>query len=110
MKSLLAAVIGLTVAGLANPAAAYMAEVTTSIPITSAADKEQLRDALGSAIDDVLRHAIAFTPTTVTLHSARIVRDRIYIRLLIVDGDGEQTMQRLTAEEAAADDSPPLRE
>ena len=110
MRSLVATIIGLTVAVLANPAAAYVVEVTTSIPIASAEDKEQLRDALSSAIDDVLDHAIAFTPTVVTLRSARIVGDQIYIVLLIADGDGEEAMKRLSTEEPAAGSSEALRE
>ena len=102
MRSLVATIIGLTVAVLANPAAAYVVEVTTSIPIASAEDKEQLRDALSSAIDDVLDHAVAFTPTVVTLRSARVVGNRIYIVLLIADGDGEEAMKQLSTEESAA--------
>jgi len=105
MKSLLAAITGLVLAVFANPASAYVVEITTSIPTASALDKAQLRDALRSAIDDVLRHAIAFTPTIVTLQSARVVGDRIYILLLIADGDGEETMKRLSPEEPAANDS-----
>ena len=103
MKNLLAAIIGLVLAVFANPAPAYVVEVTTSIPMASVADRVQLRAALGSAIDDVLRHAIAFTPTIVTLQGVRVVGDRIYILLLIVDDDGEETMKRLSPEEPAAD-------
>jgi hypothetical protein len=106
MKSLLAAIIGVAIAVSAHPAAAYVAEITTSIPLTSAGDDAQLREALESAIGDVLHHAIAFTPTMVTLQSARVVGDRIYILLLIADGDGEETMQSLAAEEAAKNDAP----
>jgi hypothetical protein len=106
MKSLLATIIGLVLGVFATPASAYVIEITTSIPIASAEDQAQLSDALGSAINDVLRHAIAFTPTIVTLHSARVVGDRIYILLLIADGDGEETMKKLSAEESAANDSP----
>ena len=61
MKSLLAVIIGLVVAGFAHPASAYVVEITTSIPIASAVDNVQLKDALESTIDDVVRHAIAFT-------------------------------------------------
>ena len=105
MKSLLAAITGLVLAVFANPASAYVVEITTSIPTASALDTAQLRDALRSAIDEVLRHAIAFTPTIVALQSARVVGDRIYILLLIADGDGEETMKRLSPEEPAANDS-----
>ena len=101
MKSLLAAIIGLVLAVFANPASAYVVEITTSIPIASAVDNAQLKDALKSAIDDVLHHAIAFTPTVVTLQSARVIGDRIYILLLIADGEGEETMKQLSVEEPA---------
>ena len=96
MKSLLVVIIGLVLVGSAHPAAAYVVAITTSIPTASVADNAQLKDALESAIDDVLHHAIAFTPTVVTLQSARVVGDRIYIRLLIADGDGEELMKQLS--------------
>ncbi len=98
MKGLVAALIGLAIAVSADPSAAYVAAITTSIPIASAGDDDQLKDALSSAIDDVLHHAIAFTPTVVTLQSARVVDDRIYILLLIAGGDGEEMLQKLSAE------------
>ena len=106
MKNLLAVLVGLTVAISAGPAAAYMAEITTSIPIASAEDDSQLKDALQAAIDDVLHHAIAFTPTVVALQSARVMGDRIYIVLLIADRDGEQMMEQLTAEVTTRSVSP----
>ena len=95
MKSLLAAIIGLAIAVFAVPAAAYVVEITTSIPVASAADDTQLKAALNSAIDNILQHAIAFVPTVVTVRDARVVGDRIHILLLIADGDGEETMQQL---------------
>ena len=98
MKGLVAAIIGLAIAVSADPSAAYVAAITTSIPIASAGDDDQLKDALTSAIDDVLHHAIAFTPTVVTLQSARVVDDRIYILLLVADGDGEEMLQKLSVE------------
>jgi len=54
----------------------------------------------------VLRHAIAFTPTVMALQSARVIGNRIYILLLIADGDGEQMMERFADEEAARSVSP----
>jgi len=98
MKGLVAAIIGLAIAVSADPSAAYVAAITTSIPIASAGDDDQLKDALTSAIDDVLHHAIAFTPTVVTLQSARVVGDRIYILLLVADSDGEEMLQKLSVE------------
>ena len=103
MKSLLAAIVGLVLAGFATPTSAYVVEIATSLPIASAVDNAQLKDALESAIDDVFNHTIAFAfiPTAVTLQSARVVGDRIYILLLIVDGDGEETMRQFSVEEPA---------
>jgi hypothetical protein len=99
MKGLLAGVIGLAIAVFADPAAAYMLEIATSIPVASAVDDAHLKEAIESAIDDVLHHAIAFTPTVVTLQTARLIGDRIYILLLIADGEGEEMMKKLSAED-----------
>ena len=52
--------MGLAIIAFANPTAAHVVQVTTSIPVTSAADEAQLEDALESAINDVLNEAIAF--------------------------------------------------
>ena len=93
MKTLLATIIGLAIVAVANPASAYVVAITTSIPAKSVADDADLKAALLSAIDDVLRHAIAFSPTFVTVLKARVVEDRIYILLLI--GDRRKVMRRL---------------
>ena len=45
---------------LASPAMAYVVEVTTSIDLTDVADKAQLRQAVESAVEDVLANAISF--------------------------------------------------
>ena len=46
MKSLIAAIIGLTVATAASSGTAYVAEVVTSIPVTNSADDKELEAAL----------------------------------------------------------------
>jgi hypothetical protein len=51
-----------------------------------------------SAIDDVLRHAIAFSATFVTVLKTSLVEDRIYILLLIGDREGEEMMKKLSVE------------
>ena len=99
MKTLVASIIGLAIATFANPAMAYLLEITTSIPVTSAADDGQFKNAVKSAIDDVLKHAIGFVPTVVTLQDARVVGERLYILLLIADDEGEQTIKTLSREE-----------
>ena len=98
MKTLLATIIGLAIVVVANPASAYVVAITTSIPATSVADDTDLKAALVSAIEDVLRHAIAFSPTFVTVLKVRVVEDRIYILLLIGDSEGEEMMKKLSVE------------
>src|SRR2546425_7271835 len=95
MKGLLATIIGVAIVAFANPGVAYVVEVATSIPATSAEDDARLKHAVESAIDDVLHHASGFVPTVVTVQNARVLGDQIYILLLIADDDGEETMKRL---------------
>src|SRR5438094_100201 len=98
MKTLLAALIGLAIAAFASPATAFVAQIATSIPAASLDDDAQLQQALGTPIDDVLQHAIAFAPTVLMVQSARVVGDRVYILLLVADSDGEKTIDRLSVE------------
>src|SRR5262249_29402517 len=79
MRNLIAAIAGLAVTALAVPAMAYVVEVTTSIDLKDVADKAQLHRAVQSAVDDVLRNAITFSPTVVQVQNARVVGDRMYI-------------------------------
>ena len=106
MKPVLATIIGLAIAAFATTTSAHVVEVTTSIPAVKAADDADLKTALESAIDDAVRHAIGFAPTLVTLRNARLVGDRIYIVLLIVDHDGEELMKRLVTDEPTASPEP----
>jgi hypothetical protein len=77
------------------PASAYLVEVTTSVAVEDAEDQFQLQSAIRGAIDNVLQDAIAFTPTLVVLTHAAVVGDRLYVRLLIADQDGERTFEAL---------------
>jgi len=47
----------------ATPAAAYLIEVTTSVAVTKGEDRSALQTALLTAVDGVLKDAIAFKPT-----------------------------------------------
>lgn len=99
MKTLVAAVFGLAIAVSASVATAYVAEVTTTVPMTSVATAQDLTElgaVVRSAIQDVLDHAIAFTPTAVTLEEATVVGDLLYIRLLIVDEGGQSALDALS--------------
>ena len=96
MKTLVAMLIGLVVAITAFPAAAYVVVVTTSVPAQSVADDDAFEAAVRSAIDDVLRHVVAFSPTFVTVQGARALGGRVYILLLIGDDDGAATLKALS--------------
>ena len=95
----------LAATALASPAMAYVIELTTSIDLTDVADKAQLRQAVESAVEDVLANAISFSPTLVTVQNARVVGDRMYLLLLIVDAAGEKALETMADEVAAAPDS-----
>jgi hypothetical protein len=92
MKTLVAVAAALALAASAHVAAAYVAVVGTAIPIPSASDAERsahLEEAVRAAIDDVLEHAVAFTPTVVAIEDARIIGDRLYLFLFLSDEGGE---------------------
>jgi hypothetical protein len=97
MKHLVAVLLALVIGAVASPAMAYVVVVTTSIPLPHAADEAQIETALDSAVNDVLAHAIAFTPTVVRLENLRVVANRVYLLLLIADADGEQSIETFSA-------------
>jgi signal transduction histidine kinase len=105
MKTPLAVVIALVIAASANSAPAYVVEVAASIPVPNGEDSAQLDDALRSVVDDILKNAIGFTPTVVTLQSARRVGDRIYMLFVIADKDGEEMIEALSSETSAPTDT-----
>jgi hypothetical protein len=104
MKGLIASIVALVITTVASPAIAYVAIVTTSVAVTSAADEAQLKTALESAVDDVLAHAIAFAPTVVTLEHVRVLGNRMYLLLLIADADGEKSIEIFSAHEPSSAD------
>lgn len=97
MKKLVVASLALFLMSLASPASAYVVEVTTSVSLAGVEDTTQLKRAVQLAVDGVLKDVIAFAPTMMALTDARISGDRLYLRLLIADHDGEQTIGELSA-------------
>ena len=95
MRSVSLAVAALALLAVTRPAAAFVVEVTTSVAVTEADDQAKLKTALQSAVEGVLKDAIAFTPTLVVLTRALVVGDRLYIRVLIADQEGERTVKEL---------------
>ncbi len=102
MKHLVAVLVALVITAVASPAMAYVVVVTTSIPLPNTADEAQIETALDSAINDVLAHAIAFTPTVVRLENLRVVANRVYLLLLIADADGEKSIETFSAPEPSS--------
>ena len=98
MKTLVAAA-ALLLTWSAPPASAFVVEVTTSVAVADADDQRQLKTALQAAVDNVLNDAISFTPTVILLTHAVLVGDRLYVRLLLADQDGERTFNDLQPDE-----------
>jgi hypothetical protein len=96
LKTAVAVLIGLVLTMTAYPATAYVVMVTTSVPAQSVADDDDFEAAVKTAIDDVLKHVVAFTPTFVTVQNARVAAGRVYILLLIGDEDGVATLKALS--------------
>jgi hypothetical protein len=110
MKALVAALATLVITMLARPAIAYVVVVTTSVAASNAANETQLQASLDSAIRDVLAHAIAFTPTVVTLEGVRRIGNEIYLVLLIADADGEKSLKAFSTTEPSPESTDPSRE
>lgn len=93
----IAAIFGLVVLTTTSPAAAYIIEALTSISADEAVDRETLENAIRAAVDDVAAHAVAFTPTVVSLREAKLIGGRIYLFVLLADAAGEAEMHVLEA-------------
>ncbi|HZE75461.1 MAG TPA: hypothetical protein VE091_09150 [Gemmatimonadales bacterium] len=89
--------LGLALLATASPARAYVIEALTSIRADEAADKETLEQAIRAAVDDIVTHAVAFTPTMVSVREAKLVGDRIYLLMLLADAAGEAEIEVLKA-------------
>ena len=96
-RSIVAAGLLVASLGLLGPSsvAAHVVEVTTSLSLDQVQDRAQLKEALKTEVDRVLSTAIAFTPTVVALTDARRVGERLMVKLLIADEEGEQLIQEL---------------
>jgi hypothetical protein len=92
--------LGLALLTTASPAAAYVIEALTSISADVAADKATLEKAIQAAVVDVATHAVAFTPTIVSLRGAKLVGSRIYLFVLLADAAGEAELEMMGAASA----------
>jgi hypothetical protein len=97
---MLAAVLALV--WLARPAEAHIVEITTTIAVETASGTT-LDEAIHRAVTDVLRQTITFEPTLVAVTGSRVVGNRLVVRLMIMDEEGERLLREL----AEAPDSEP---
>jgi hypothetical protein len=97
----IAVTLGLALLTTAGPAAAFVIEALTSIPVEAAVDKATLEKAIQAAVDDITTHAVAFTPTMVSLRDAKFVGDRIYLFVLLADAAGEAEIELMRAHSPA---------
>ena len=80
----------------AVPARAHVVEVTTALEMPDSQDADGMKAALQKAVERVLADTIAFKPTMVALTDARVMGEKLLVRLLIADADGERMLKDLT--------------
>lgn len=93
LLTILIAIVAL--ACLVAPAAAKVVEVTAWVPVQEAKDADQLRAAVKAAVDEALSNAISFTPTLVALTNAQVIGERLYLRILLADDEGQRMLEDL---------------
>ena len=94
-RSLVAGVLVLGSVMAATPAPAHVVEVTTAVDMPESKDTGAMKAALQKAVERVLADTIAFKPTMVTLTDARVMGEKLLVRLLIADADGERMLKDL---------------
>jgi hypothetical protein len=98
----LALVLGSTTMAVL-PARAQLVEVTTALNVADTNDPRELKAALRRAVDKVLSETIAFKPTMVALTDARVMGQKVLVRFLIADAEGEEMLQALQGNGSGGD-------
>jgi hypothetical protein len=70
--------------------------VTTTVSLEEVDDRAALEQAVHEAVVGVIRDTIAFKPTFVALTQAKVVGEKLVMRLMLVDEDGERLLQEFT--------------
>jgi hypothetical protein len=86
----------------ASPAPAHVVEVTTAVAMPESQDSGAMKAALQKAVERVLADTIAFKPTLVALTDARVMGEKLLVRLLIADADGERMLKDLRNDTGSA--------
>ncbi len=98
MRTLLATLFGIALMVAAAPAFAHVVEVTTVVSLADVEDQETLTAAIRAAVNEAMEGAVAFKPTLVTLTRANVIGERLYVRLLMADAEGEEMLRDLVGE------------
>jgi hypothetical protein len=101
MRTMLAALLGLALVAASAPAFAHVVEVTTAVSLTDVEDQETLTAAIRAAVNEAMESAVGFKPTLIALTRANVIGERLYVRLLMADAEGEEMLRDL------APDGPP---
>jgi hypothetical protein len=103
-RALVGAALVFGAIAVATPAPAHIVEVTTSLDVPDARDASAVKAALRAAVDRVINETIAFKPTLIALTDARVMGEKLLVRLLIADADGEKMLKDLQGDGAASPD------
>ena len=107
MRIMLAALLGVALVTAAAPAFAHVVEVTTAVPLEEVGDQEALNAAIRAAVNEALEGALAFKPTLIALTRANVIGERLYVRLLMADAEGEAMLRDLVGDRPPAEAMPP---
>ena len=94
-RAAVAAALVLASVVAATPALAHVVEVTTALDMPDGQDPTAVKAALQAALDRVINDTIAFKPTLIALTDARVMGEKLLVRLLIADADGERMLRDL---------------
>ena len=101
-RSLVAGALVLGSVMVATPAPAHVVEVTTAVDMPESRDEGAMKEMLQKAVERVLADTIAFKPTMVALTDARVMGEKLLVRLLIADADGERMLTDLRDDTGSA--------
>ena len=80
---------------LARPALAHVVEVTTALEMPDSQEPAAMKAALKEVVERILHETIAFEPTVVALTDARVMGEKLFVKLLIADAEGEAMLKDL---------------
>src|SRR6266702_730850 len=107
MRTMLAALLGIALVAASAPAFAHVVEVTTAVSLADVEDQETLTAAIRAAVNEAMESAVGFKPTLIALTRANVIGERLYVRLLMADAEGEAMLRDLVGDRPPAEATPP---